>query len=82
MPNYPIWISTDNHGTPKIGAHMRDAETETDAEQIYPSQMAHRVTARDDAGHVTICTPTEARQSGWIVLNTYPAAYGPAGRGR
>ena len=68
---YPIWIWTDGDGRPHIGANGR--ESSVSSEQIYSSQMRHRVTARRD-GVVCIMTPTEAAQEGWEVIHHFPAA--------
>ncbi|NIO76828.1 MAG: hypothetical protein GTN69_13350 [Armatimonadetes bacterium] len=79
MANYPIWISTDKAGTPMVGAHMMDDST-VSSEQIFPSQMAHRCTARTKTGRVTICTPTNAGVMGWEILAYFPRADGSLGR--
>jgi CTP-dependent riboflavin kinase len=75
MP-YPIWISTDSHGTPRIGADLILADDTCDAERIYSSQMANRCTARTAEGRVVICTPTEAQERGLEIIARFPRADG------
>jgi hypothetical protein len=71
---YRIWIGTNNKGAPLVGAHMlRDGQP---CKQIYPSQMAHRCTARDKTGAIRICTPTDAMADGLEIIAYYPRANG------
>lgn len=83
MANYQIMISTDSNAVPMVGAHMMRAAqrdgTIADWERIFPSQMAYRIVASTDDGP-RIMTRTEARELGYPVLSTFPAANGSLGR--
>jgi len=80
--NFRIWIKTDKHGTPGVGADSITDDEVVCAEKIFPSQMAHRVTAAmndrhgDGTRQIVICTPTEARANGWQIIAHYPRANG------
>jgi hypothetical protein len=72
---YRIWIGGNRDGSIAISV-ASGAKTCDVSEQLYPSQMAHRVLARDGHGEVFLCTPTEAQRSGWTVLRAFPPAQG------
>ena len=72
---YQIWIGASPKGTPLIGA-VEGANNAEIREQIYPSQMQHRVVARNDSDEVVIVTPTEARTSNMEIIAYFPKADG------
>jgi hypothetical protein len=77
---YRIWIKTDKHGSPGVGADSIDEQDVVASERIFPSQMPHRCTARNDKDEVIICTPTYAQAQGYDVLAHYPVADGSLAR--
>ena len=79
---YKIWIACTEDGFPIVGAAcIGDHEAMAAEEQIYPSQMRHRCTAKTADGKVVICTPTTARTAGWDILWTFPTADRSMSRG-
>lgn len=70
-----IWIGCENDGQPLVGAYQ-GANDAASCEQVWPSQMRYRCTARKADGTATVCTPTEAKREGWKVLFRFPPADG------
>ena len=63
MP-YPITIGATENGQALFGKDVCRQYAVIE-DQVFGSQLAHRVVVRWDNGQVWICTPTEARKSGW-----------------
>lgn len=68
---YRVWVGVDRRGWFLIGAtQMADA---VEKEQIYGSQIPHRITAQDASGNWHLTTPSEARRRGWRLGERGPA---------
>lgn len=70
---YRIWIGITDNGRPVIGAHngANDPDICPISEQVYGSQIPHRVVARDDNGDWHLCTPSLARVAGWEIVQRF-----------
>jgi hypothetical protein len=76
MAIYPIWIGASPSGLALVGAAACDDWGAVVTEQIYPSQLRHRVVARNETGALEIVTPTDARARGLEITDRFPAADG------
>jgi hypothetical protein len=76
MQRYTITIGTNSYGTALVGRAECRAQGAIITQQVYGSQLGHRVVARDGGGDLHICTPTHAGQKGWDVQARFPAADG------
>lgn len=67
---YPVWIGITDGGRPVIGVANGVNEC-TIVEQVYGSQIPHRVVARDACGDWHLCTPTDAHVAGWEIVRRF-----------
>ena len=65
MP-YPIWIGADNAGRMTIGARYIKNYIMADTEQVFGSQLPHRVVAKTPDGY-KLMTPTDASKNNYPV---------------
>lgn len=68
---FPVWIGCDSEGRAYIGvASMRGHEI-VDREQIYGSQIPHRVVAMTPGAGPMIMTPTEANENEYEIIRWF-----------
>jgi hypothetical protein len=63
---YPIWIGADKAGRMCIGAKFVRGYVLDDKEQVFGSQLPHRVVAKTSNGYKLV-TPTEAYKNNYVV---------------
>lgn len=71
---YGYWrvtIGSTSSGAPIIGARACKEYGAVVTDKVFGAQLPHRVTARDGAGGVHICTPTEAHKKGWDIVGRF-----------
>lgn len=76
--NYQMKIGCSESGRSLIGAEQCRGAIKT--EHVYPSQFRYRVVATDEHGEFHICTRTECKGQGYVIVSEFPAANGALAR--